>query len=90
MVLPFLPFTRNKRLLKETTLTPIIYLDYIENLTIGCSQMNGSIVVVAAIHGQTLQPIEHLLVAGQVSNQHVVIFVNKVDAIENSKLIELF
>jgi len=55
----------------------------------GAAQMDGAIIVVAASDGQMPQTREHLLLARQVGIQKVVVFVNKVDALEDPEMLEL-
>lgn len=55
----------------------------------GAAQMDGAIIVVAASDGQMPQTREHLLLARQVGIQRVVVFVNKVDALEDPEMLEL-
>ena len=66
------------------------YVDYIDNMIIGGTQMDGAIVVMTATHGQIFQAKEHLLLAGQVGIQHLVVFINKVDTIDDLKILESF
>ncbi|CCH41727.1 hypothetical protein BN7_1268 [Wickerhamomyces ciferrii] len=55
----------------------------------GAAQMDGAIIVVAASDGQMPQTREHLLLARQVGVQHLVVFVNKVDTIDDPEMLEL-
>ena len=55
----------------------------------GAAQMDGAIIVVAATDGQMPQTREHLLLARQVGVQKVVVFVNKVDTIDDPEMLEL-
>ncbi|TPX10449.1 uncharacterized protein E0L32_008668 [Thyridium curvatum] len=63
--------------------------DYIKNMITGASNMDGAIIVVAASDGQMRQTREHLLLARQVGVQRIVVFVNKVDALEDPEMLEL-
>jgi elongation factor Tu len=63
--------------------------DYIKNMITGAAQMDGAIIVVAATDGQMPQTREHLLLARQVGVQHIVVFVNKVDTIDDPEMLEL-
>ncbi|GME76290.1 unnamed protein product [Ambrosiozyma monospora] len=63
--------------------------DYIKNMITGAAQMDGAIIVVAATDGQMPQTREHLLLARQVGVQHLVVFVNKVDTIDDPEMLEL-
>lgn len=65
------------------------HADYIKNMITGASQMDGAILVVAATDGQMPQTREHLLLANQVGVKHIVVFINKVDAIDDPELLEL-
>lgn len=63
--------------------------DYIKNMITGAAQMDGAIIVVAATDGQMPQTREHLLLARQVGVQNLVVFVNKVDTIDDPEMLEL-
>ncbi|KAL1955116.1 hypothetical protein VTO42DRAFT_9017 [Malbranchea cinnamomea] len=65
------------------------HADYIKNMITGAANMDGAIVVVAASDGQMPQTREHLLLARQVGVQKIVVFVNKVDAVEDKEMLEL-
>ncbi|KAJ5291376.1 Elongation factor Tu [Penicillium angulare] len=65
------------------------HADYIKNMITGAANMDGAIVVVAASDGQMPQTREHLLLARQVGVQKIVVFVNKVDAVEDPEMLEL-
>lgn len=65
------------------------HADYIKNMITGAAQMDGAIIVVAATDGQMPQTREHLLLARQVGVQHLVVFVNKVDTIDDPEMLEL-
>ncbi|KAL9040397.1 MAG: hypothetical protein Q9214_004502 [Letrouitia sp. 1 TL-2023] len=62
------------------------HADYIKNMITGASNMDGAIIVVAASDGQMPQTREHLLLARQVGVQKLVVFVNKIDAVESDML----
>ncbi|XP_041977349.1 elongation factor Tu [Aricia agestis] len=64
------------------------HADYIKNMITGTAQMDGAILVVAATDGVMPQTREHLLLAKQIGIQHVVIFINKVDAAD-AEMVEL-
>ncbi|XP_072943782.1 elongation factor Tu, mitochondrial [Epargyreus clarus] len=64
------------------------HADYIKNMITGTAQMDGAILVVAATDGVMPQTREHLLLAKQIGIQHVVVFINKVDAADN-EMVEL-
>ncbi|KAH0547558.1 translation elongation factor Tu [Glutinoglossum americanum] len=65
------------------------HADYIKNMITGAANMDGAIIVVAASDGQMPQTREHLLLARQVGVQKIVVFVNKVDALEDPEMLEL-
>ncbi|KAK7203493.1 elongation factor Tu GTP binding domain-containing protein [Myxozyma melibiosi] len=65
------------------------HADYIKNMITGAAQMDGAIIVVAASDGQMPQTREHILLARQVGVQHLVVFVNKIDTIEDAEMLEL-
>ncbi|KAL7270013.1 translation elongation factor Tu [Rhizina undulata] len=65
------------------------HADYIKNMITGAASMDGAIIVVAASDGQMPQTREHLLLARQVGVQRIVVFVNKVDAIDDKEMLEL-
>ncbi|KAI4148784.1 MAG: hypothetical protein L6R39_002689 [Caloplaca ligustica] len=65
------------------------HADYIKNMITGAASMDGAIIVVAASDGQMPQTREHLLLARQVGVQKIVVFVNKVDAVEDKEMLEL-
>ncbi|KAI1772879.1 translation elongation factor Tu [Hypoxylon cercidicola] len=65
------------------------HADYIKNMITGAANMDGAIIVVAASDGQMPQTREHLLLARQVGVQKIVVFVNKIDAIEDPEMLEL-
>ncbi|QPG74493.1 translation elongation factor Tu [Brettanomyces nanus] len=63
--------------------------DYIKNMITGAAQMDGGIIVVAATDGSMPQTREHLLLARQVGVQRLVVYVNKVDAVDDPEMLEL-
>jgi len=65
------------------------HADYIKNMITGAAQMDGAILVVAAKEGPVPQTREHLLLARQVNVPYVVVFLNKVDTVDDPELIEL-
>lgn len=65
------------------------HADYIKNMITGASQMDGGIIVVAASDGQMPQTREHLLLARQVGVHKLVVFVNKIDTLEDNEMLEL-
>jgi elongation factor Tu len=65
------------------------HADYIKNMITGAAQMDGAIIVVAATDGPMPQTREHILLARQVGVPYVVVFLNKVDLVDDEELIEL-
>jgi elongation factor Tu len=65
------------------------HADYIKNMITGAAQMDGSILVVSAADGPMPQTREHILLARQVGVPAIVVFLNKVDAVDDPELIEL-
>ena len=65
------------------------HADYIKNMITGAAQMDGAILVVAATDGPMPQTREHILLARQVGVPWLVVFLNKVDAVDDPELLEL-
>jgi len=65
------------------------HADYIKNMITGAAQMDGAILVVAATDGPMPQTREHILLARQVGVPRIVVFMNKVDAVEDAELLDL-
>ncbi|MFV0247236.1 MAG: elongation factor Tu [Mycoplasmatales bacterium] len=65
------------------------HADYVKNMITGAAQMDGAILVVAATDGPMPQTREHILLSGQVGVPKMVVFLNKVDMVEDAELIEL-
>jgi len=65
------------------------HADYIKNMITGAAQMDGAILVVAATDGPMQQTREHLLLARQVNVPAIVVFMNKVDQVDDPELLEL-
>ena len=65
------------------------HADYVKNMVTGAAQMDGAIIVVAATDGPMPQTREHILLARQVGVPHLVVFMNKVDLVDDEELIEL-
>jgi elongation factor Tu len=65
------------------------HADYIKNMITGAAQMDGAILVVAATDGPMPQTREHILLARQVGVPAIVVYLNKVDAVDDSELLEL-
>jgi elongation factor Tu len=65
------------------------HADYVKNMITGAAQMDGAILVVAASDGPMPQTREHILLARQVGVPRIVVFLNKVDMVDDEELIEL-
>ena len=65
------------------------HADYVKNMITGAAQMDGAILVVAATDGPMPQTREHILLARQVGVPAMVVFLNKVDAVDDEELLEL-
>ena len=65
------------------------HADYIKNMITGAAQMDGAILVIAASDGPMAQTKEHLLLARQVNVPSVLVFLNKVDLLDDEELLEL-
>ena len=65
------------------------HADYVKNMVTGAAQMDGAILVVAATDGPMPQTREHVLLARQVNVPRLVVFLNKVDLVDDPELIEL-
>jgi elongation factor Tu len=65
------------------------HADYIKNMITGAAQMDGAILVVAATDGPMPQTREHILLARQVGVPKIVVFLNKIDMVDDPELIEL-
>jgi elongation factor Tu len=65
------------------------HADYIKNMITGAAQMDGAIIVVAASEGPMPQTREHILLARQVGVPAIVVFMNKVDMVEDEELLDL-
>ena len=65
------------------------HADYIKNMITGAAQMDGAILVVAATDGPMPQTREHVLLARQVGVPYLVVFLNKVDAVDDPELLDL-
>jgi elongation factor Tu len=65
------------------------HADYVKNMVTGAAQMDGAILVVAATDGPMPQTREHILLARQVGVPKLVVFMNKVDMVEDAELIDL-
>ena len=65
------------------------HADYVKNMVTGAAQMDGAILVVAATDGPMPQTREHILLARQVGVPQVVVFMNKVDLVDDEELLEL-
>ena len=65
------------------------HADYVKNMVTGAAQMDGAILVVAATDGPMPQTREHILLARQVGVPYIVVFLNKVDLVDDDELLEL-
>ena len=65
------------------------HADYIKNMITGAAQMDGAILVVSAADGPMPQTREHILLARQVGVPYMVVFLNKVDMVDDPELLEL-
>ena len=66
------------------------HADYVKNMVTGAAQMDGAILVVAATDGPMPQTREHILLGRQVGIPRIVVFMNKVDMVDDAELLELF
>jgi elongation factor Tu len=65
------------------------HADYVKNMITGAAQMDGAILVVSAADGPMPQTREHILLARQVNVPYIVVFMNKVDAVDDPELLDL-
>ena len=65
------------------------HADYVKNMITGAAQMDGAILVCSAADGPMPQTREHILLARQVGVPHIVVFLNKVDMVDDDELLEL-
>jgi len=65
------------------------HADYVKNMVTGAAQMDGAIIVVAGTDGPMPQTREHILLALQVNVPRIVVFINKVDMVEDEEILEL-
>jgi small GTP-binding protein domain len=65
------------------------HADYIKNMITGAAQMDGAILVVSGVDGPMPQTREHILLARQVNVPAVVVFLNKVDVVDDAELLDL-
>ena len=65
------------------------HADYVKNMVTGAAQMDGAILVVAATDGPMPQTREHILLARQVNVPRIVVFLNKVDIVDDPEMIDL-
>ena len=65
------------------------HADYVKNMITGAAQMDGSILVVSAADGVMPQTREHILLAGQVGVPAIVVFMNKIDQVDDEELLDL-
>jgi elongation factor Tu len=65
------------------------HADYVKNMITGAAQMDGAILVVSAVDGPMPQTREHILLARQVGVPYIVVFLNKVDLVDDKEMIDL-
>ena len=65
------------------------HADYVKNMITGAAQMDGAILVVSAADGAMPQTREHILLARQVGVPHIVVYLNKIDQVDDEELLEL-
>ena len=65
------------------------HADYVKNMVTGAAQMDGAIIVVAATDGPMPQTREHILLARQVNVPKIVVFMNKVDMVDDPEMLDL-
>ena len=65
------------------------HADYVKNMITGAAQMDGAILVVSALDSVMPQTREHVLLARQVGLDHIVVFLNKCDAVEDPEMLDL-
>ena len=65
------------------------HADYVKNMITGAAQMDGAILVVASTDGPMPQTREHILLSRQVGVKHLIVFMNKVDLVDDEELLEL-
>src|SRR6201987_5382973 len=65
------------------------HADYVKNMITGAAQMDGAILVVSAAGGPMPQTRQHILLARQVNVPYIVVFMNKVDAVDDPELLDL-
>jgi elongation factor Tu len=65
------------------------HADYVKNMITGAAQMDGAILVVSAADGPMPQTREHVLLARQVNVPYIIVFLNKVDMVDDPELLEL-
>ena len=65
------------------------HADYVKNMITGAAQMDGAILVVASTDGPMPQTREHILLSRQVGVKHLIVFMNKIDLVDDEELLEL-
>src|ERR687893_776464 len=65
------------------------HADYVKNMITGAAQMDGAILVVSAADGPMPQTREHILLARQVGVPYIVVYMNKVDMVDDKELLDL-
>jgi len=87
--LPLLMWNTRRRAGITHTWTVPGHADYVKNMITGAAQMDGGILVVSAVDGPMPQTREHILLARQVGVPRLVVFLNKVDLVEDEELLDL-
>ncbi|EGT0015256.1 elongation factor Tu, partial [Clostridium perfringens] len=65
------------------------HADYVKNMITGAAQMDGAILVCSAADGPMPQTREHILLSSRVGVDHIVVFLNKADMVDDEELLEL-
>lgn len=65
------------------------HADYIKNMIVGANQMDGTILVVSSVDGPMPQTREHLLLSKQIGIKNILVYLNKIDMVEDDEIIEL-
>ena len=65
------------------------HADYVKNMIVGAAQMDGAILVCSAVDGPMPQTREHILLARQVNVPKIVVFLNKMDMVDDPDMVEL-
>ena len=82
-------WSTSRRIVTTRTWTAPGHADYVKNMITGAAQMDGAILVVSAADGPMPQTREHILLARQVGVPYIVVFMNKVDMVDDEELLDL-